>query len=91
VGTNARTPQAEKSGWGGASAFMKNYECCICKKTVSSRQRSHELDPCGLVLIGNIDHPYSLQRNQDFYCHFECFRKLVNDDDIMYIMRPDDD
>jgi hypothetical protein len=70
---------------------MEQYECCICKKIVSSREQSHDLDPCGLVLIGNIDGPYDLRRTQDFYCHFECFRKLVNDDEIMYIMEPEDD
>jgi hypothetical protein len=29
------------------------------------------------------------EKEQKFYRHFECFRKLVNNDGILYIMEPD--
>jgi len=68
---------------------MEKYECCICKGLVSSEESSHYLDPCTLVLVSNIDQGPEQQKEQDFYCHFECFRKLINDDNIMYIMEAD--
>ena len=65
---------------------MEKYECCICKKTVSGESRASLLDPCALILVSNIDQPRESHKEQQFYCHFECFRKLVNNDGIMYIM-----
>ncbi|MDQ3586326.1 MAG: hypothetical protein M3407_11195 [Acidobacteriota bacterium] len=47
------------------------------------------LDPCALILVSNIDQPREGQKEQQFFCHFECFRRLVNNDGIMYIMELD--
>ncbi len=66
-----------------------DYECCICNETVSGEMRSSSLDPCALILVSNIDQPPDSQKEQQFYCHFECFRKTVNCDGIMYIMDQD--
>jgi hypothetical protein len=63
-----------------------DYECCICKNTVSSEGGAELLDPCALILVSNIDQSREYQKEQQFFCHFECFRKLVNNDGIMYIM-----
>jgi hypothetical protein len=63
------------------------YACCFCKKTVDSDQSG--LNPCALILIGNFDSERNDQKEQQFFCHFECFRKLVNDDGIMYIAEPE--
>ena len=68
---------------------MIDYECCICKETVSSESRSSSLDPCALFLIANIDLPRENQKEQQFFCHFECFRRLANTDGVMYIMDSD--
>jgi hypothetical protein len=65
---------------------MEKYECCICKDTVSRESESSPLDPCALVLVSNIEQPRDNQKEQQFFCHFECFRKLVNNDGVMYIM-----
>jgi hypothetical protein len=51
--------------------------------------QQHPLDPCGVVIVGNIDRDWRDQKEQTFYCHFECFRRMVNDDSVMYIMQPD--
>jgi hypothetical protein len=68
---------------------MLDYECCICKETVSSVSRSSSLDPCTLILIANFEQPRENQKEQQFFCHFECFRRLVNNDGVMYIMDSD--
>jgi len=68
---------------------MEKYQCCICKGFAPSEESSHFLDPCALVLVSNIDRPKQFHKEQDFYCHFECFRKLVNNDDLMYILEED--
>lgn len=65
------------------------YQCCICKETVSSEDKSSHLDPRALLVIGNIEQSRSNQKEQEFYCHFECFRKLVKDDGNLYIMEDD--
>lgn len=67
---------------------MVDYQCCLCKKKVNTESAS-SLDPCGLILISNIDLPRNDQKEQEFFCHLECFRRLVNNDEIMYIMESD--
>ena len=64
---------------------MLDYQCCICKETVN-KDTASPLDPCGLILVSNIDLPRDVQKEQEFFCHLECFRRLVNNDGIMYIM-----
>ncbi|MBX3287765.1 MAG: hypothetical protein KF855_00345 [Acidobacteria bacterium] len=64
------------------------YACCFCKDTVSADERSHELDPCALLLIGHFDRSNNQQKEQQFFCHFICFRELVNDDGLLYIAEP---
>lgn len=71
------------------SEEILKYQCCICKETVSSKQTTSHLDPCALVVVSNIDKPQNNQKEQQFFCHFECFRKTINNDDNLYIM--DDD
>lgn len=68
---------------------MFDYQCCICKGTLSSQGGASPLDPCTLTLVSNFDLPREGQKEQQFFCHFECFRKTVNDDGIMHIMEPD--
>ena len=64
------------------------YECFICKETVVGDAKS-PLDPCTVVLVANSDRPRDDQKEQQFFCHFECFRQVVNNDGIMYIMESD--
>ena len=63
------------------------YACCFCKETVG--QEGHLLDPCSIVLVSNLNLKREAQKEQQFFCHFECFRNLINDDGILYIAEPD--
>jgi hypothetical protein len=65
------------------------YDCCFCNGVVSSAKATSHLDPCALIVVSNIELQRDDQKEQEFYCHFECFRKLVNNDGILYIMEPD--
>jgi hypothetical protein len=52
-------------------------------------EQAHRLDPCALVLVAHADKEWRDQKDQSFWCHFDCFRRLVADDSVMYIMQPD--
>jgi hypothetical protein len=54
----------------------------------SSGDPARPLDPCALVLVTNVDRDRGDQKEQEFPCHFECFRGLIGDDSLMYIMQP---
>jgi hypothetical protein len=42
-----------------------------------------------LFIISNIDEPQDKQKEQEFFCHFQCFRQMINDDGSLYIMEDD--
>lgn len=66
------------------------HRCCICKKDMPhERDPDHPLDPCSLVLVSNINLDWRQQKEQEFPCHFDCFRRLVDDDSLMYIIESD--
>jgi hypothetical protein len=66
------------------------YQCCICKQPMPhASDPANPLDPCSLVLVSNINLDRRKQKEQEFPCHFECFRRLVSDDSLMFIMEPD--
>jgi hypothetical protein len=66
------------------------FSCCICKEGVPVRSpQNHSLDPCGLILVSHIHKDGKDQKEQTFFCHFECFRKLLNDDALLSIQDPD--
>lgn len=69
--------------------------CCICKEGIEFEVDADNVainptgfDPCGLGFVTNVFGPRDGQREQWFYCHAECFRKVVNDKSIMYILEP---
>ncbi len=69
--------------------------CCICKEgikfEIDSEAKAINLDgfdPCILVIVTSGFGPRDLQREQEFPCHMECFRKVVGDD-YLYIIQPD--
>lgn len=64
------------------------YECCICKETVSAAAGAR-FDPCALLLIANYEEAIEAQKEQQFFCHFECFRQILNNDGVLYIMETD--
>ena len=66
------------------------YSCIFCKNGIEmNASKRHDLDPCAIVLIGHYDRERAEQKEQQFWCHFNCFRKLANEDGVMYIMQPD--
>ena len=66
------------------------HRCCICKQSMPHESDpSHPLNPCALVLVSNINLDRQMQKEQEFPCHFDCFRRLVADDSLMYIVEPD--
>jgi hypothetical protein len=59
----------------------------FCMKGIRrDRSRNHPLDPCALVLVGNADQDEQHPKAQTFFCHFACFRKVVGDDRLLYII-----
>lgn len=68
---------------------MPGYKCCICKETVPDEGGASPLDPCALILVSNVGGPRGGRREQEFYCHFECFRRIADDDGILYIKDSD--
>jgi hypothetical protein len=66
------------------------YRCCICKQPMPRQgDPDRPFDPCEIVLVTNIDRDRRDQKEQDFPCHFECFRRMISEDSILYIMEPD--
>jgi hypothetical protein len=66
------------------------YHCVICKGSMPiDGSQSHRLDPCVLAVVANADCEWREQREQTFWCHFECFRRLVDDDSVLYIKEAD--
>jgi hypothetical protein len=66
------------------------YQCCICKQSMPlGEPKGHRLDPCALVIVGHADKDWQDQKEQTFYCHFECFRRMIGNDGVLYIMDPD--
>ncbi len=71
-------------------------KCCICKKSITFEIDANALainsegfDPCALVIVTNAFGPREAQREQEFPCHIECFRRIIDDDSLMYILEPD--
>ena len=65
-------------------------QCCICKRTLEPEPSSRRsLDPCALELVAHADRDWPGQKSQSFWCHFECFRRLIGDDSLLAIAEPD--
>jgi len=69
--------------------------CCICKEGMEFEVDADNvainpktLNPCGLGLVTNVFGPRDDQKEQWFFSHIDCFRKMVNDES-MYILEPD--
>jgi len=69
---------------------MAGYQCIICKESIAETEMvQHGLDPCALVIVGHVNREWKDQKEQTFYCHFQCFRRIVNDDGLLYVAEPD--
>lgn len=69
---------------------MLEFQCCLCKKSIGPGEEGPRgFDPCALIIVASWAKAQEEQREQQFYCHFECFRQTLNDDGNLYIMDPD--
>jgi hypothetical protein len=58
------------------------FQCFICKKSIS---KEHSLDPCSVMVFSNIDKDELDRKSQTFFCHYNCFKRIHNDDSTLYI------
>jgi hypothetical protein len=58
------------------------FQCFICKQSIENES---ELDPCAVRVSTNIDKSSDEQKAQTFFCHFDCFKKIHNDDPTIYL------
>jgi hypothetical protein len=66
------------------------YKCCICNEGIGEdAQKAHPFDPCAIILVGNWSKEREEQKAQQFFCHLECFRKLVEPLSSLYIEESD--
>ena len=68
---------------------MIEFQCCFCKATVGAEEGPRGFDPCSVIIVASWAKPRAEQREQQFFCHFECFRQVIDDDGNLYIMEPD--
>jgi hypothetical protein len=61
------------------------YLCCLCGAAIGP---GHRLDPCSLILVTNFSTAREGQREQQFCCHFACFRER-NRVGSLYIAEPE--
>lgn len=59
--------------------------CCICDKAIEPT----DIDPCGLTIYTNAYAPRRQQKEQDFFCHSECFQKLPGVGKTLFILDED--
>lgn len=62
------------------------YQCCICKQKITSEdKRRNEHNPCALTVTTNWDGNVMEQKEQIFFCHFDCFKTFYGDDSAFYL------
>jgi len=66
---------------------MPKYQCCLCKEGIDPGD-ALGFDPCALIIVASWAKQQTEQRMQQFFCHFECFRRAVGASDL-YITDPD--
>ena len=54
------------------------YGCCICGENID--EDAHKLDPCYIQINTNISGDEEEQLEQGFFCHYECFKKIMDHD-----------
>lgn len=61
-------------------------QCFICKQTIlTDRKKKNDLDPCAVTIFTNADEDIKDQKSQTFFCHYDCFRRVNNDDSVLYL------
>jgi len=54
---------------------MVRHQCCFCGNNI---EEMHKLDPCAVAIYSNIDKDQDEQLEQMFFCHYECFRAIMD-------------
>ena len=57
-------------------------QCCFCGRRVEAAG----LDPCSLTLAPRVEGPFAEAREQDFWCHADCFRRVAHESVPLYIL-----
>ena len=65
---------------------LVTYECCLCGDSIKD---GHRLDPCGLVIYANIDEDIDDEREQMFFCHYECFKAAMDSGTRVHLVLED--
>lgn len=55
---------------------VDNVLCCFCNMIIES----DEFNPCDINILTNWNKPKSMQNNQTFWCHLECFKEKLHRD-----------
>ena len=57
---------------------MVAYQCCICGANID--EAAHKLDPCYIQINTNITGDEEQQLEQGFFCHYECYKNMMDYD-----------
>jgi hypothetical protein len=57
------------------------YACVFCGKTIEQSG----LDVCALLLVTKWSQPADQQYEQQFFCHFDCLRRLAHPSVPFYV------
>ena len=53
-------------------------QCCFCGDAIAeAAANGHTLDPCAVIVIGKWKKSSDLQVEQQYFCHLDCFKRLV--------------
>ena len=53
-------------------------QCCFCGDAIAEVEANgHSLDPCALIVVGNWKKGSDQQVEQQYFCHIDCFKRLV--------------
>jgi len=53
---------------------MVRYQCCFCGNNI---EETHKLDPCATAIYTNLDKEQDEQLEQMFFCHYTCFKAVM--------------
>ncbi|MGO4698165.1 hypothetical protein AB4Z50_28180 [Paenibacillus sp. 2TAB26] len=63
-----------------------DYKCCICKQKITLEDKMmNNNNPCSLKITTNYDSTSMEQKEETFFCHFQCFKEFYGDDSTFYL------
>jgi len=67
---------------------MVRHQCCFCGDNI---EETDGLDPCAVAIWTNIDKKQDEQLEQMFFCHYVCFRNIMDSGTRLYLNLEDQD